>query len=200
MQKHCLRRPNNAQTALAQTQAEIKVLIDGKEVFVQFSDLEEGGFSNSHAGGCNSRYFARTGEAAGVTIRFRPKTPHTVVGGSTHPEDYSGMLHRAVVVQEKSSDCADVALLSIIEQVIEPFTGNDLSIVIEKDEIFPVGTPCGEIVGAREIKRIRQVNASNWIVPHELECLSVACIVIHQNYFVVWVRGSLKKAFKATRK
>src|SRR5207244_10238477 len=115
-------------------------------------------------------------------------------------KELSGMLHRAGVVQEKSSDCADVALLSIIEQVMEPFTGNDLSIVIEKDEIFPVGTPYGEIVGAREIKRIRQVNASNWIVPHELECLSVAGIVIYQNYFVVWVHGSLKKTVKATRK
>src|SRR5205823_14214925 len=150
--------------------------------------------------GCHSPYFARAGQAAGVSIRLRSKPPHTVVGGSTHPEDYSGMLRRGVVVQKKSSDCADVALLSIIEQVVEPFSGNDLSIVIEKDEIFPVGTPCGEIVGAREIKRIRQVNASNWIVPHELECLSVGCSVMHESHFLVWVRGSLKKAFKATRK
>src|SRR5438132_13703477 len=150
MQKHCLRRPNNAQAALAQTQAEIKVLIDGKEVFIQISNLEESGFSNSHAGSGNSRYFARTGKAPGVTIRFCPKTPHTVVGGSTHPEDYSGMLDRAVVVQEKSSDCADVALLSIIEQVIEPLTGNDLSIDIDEEEILPGGPPCGEIDGRTE--------------------------------------------------
>src|SRR5205809_7436510 len=96
MQKHCLRRPNNAQTALAQTQAEIKVLIAAKEVFVQFSDLDEGGFSDSHAGGCNSRYFARAGQAAGVTVRLRPKSPHAGAGGSTHTEDYSGIVRRAV--------------------------------------------------------------------------------------------------------
>ena len=79
------------------------------------------------------------------------------------------MLDGAIFIDKQPAGCANVWLLGVVEEVLEPVIREDFGIVVEKHEKLAAGGAGSEIVRAGEVERVWEQNAMSWILFHQPE-------------------------------
>lgn len=75
-----------------------------------------------------------------------------MIGRASHSQRNAGVLDRVVVINEQRAGRADIGLLRVMEQMLQPVRGNDLRVVVQEDQEITGGGRGALIVRAGKLK------------------------------------------------
>src|SRR5262245_2433086 len=149
-----LRRVDDERTSLPDLEAEIDVVENDSQAFVEAANLVEDAAWHHHARAGNRAAVACEIGKAQVARRLSWPRSERIGGHAIDPDDHAGMLYTAIAIEQPRSHRANLWPLCVLEHRRQPVGMNDLDVVVQEEQLLAARMRDAEVVDRRVIERL----------------------------------------------